>query len=569
MKTNLKRISKRSLALILGILMLFSTLMVGTITNVNAALTASTTPVTDGCNRIFITNNKNFTSIKMYFWGSSHSTVTNPPNWDSAYDITGNSIGTNSDGQTVYYFDLPADVTGSNNTGFIINTSNNQTKNLPGNQGGTAFTVSNGLGLYFAGTNADGQWYMGTWDATAYLPNGSSGGDDNLTEISGLTENKATNKIIANTNTNAMAQSAWLWDGSGSGKAYNFTEVGSLSTQYLSYYSHSMSSPNAIFFTGTVTDGSSSWPGNTRITSADVKTSNGLNTSADGHTSVIDGNYYFATTSTTSGQTKFTVFDHIGGTITPDKTEITLGESITLTGAANAGTLRQSKISVGSDKFTYVIRDSEGKYYRIGAEQTDSTTVTWTPTVGGTYTVCGLVTDPFGFESMKVTETTVTVNDPVQQKYIVTYSAGANGSLTCAQDTVNVESGSEVVAGSSVTFTITPDEGYEIDTFTVNGEDKKSEISNNTYTHTVQSDIDVQVTFKKTAYTITVDSSITGGTITPSATSANVGDIITFTSTPEMAYFQKSVTVTKASGGTVTCTNNSFTMPAENVTISA
>ncbi len=37
MKTNLKRISKRSLALILGILMLFSTLMVGTISTANAA----------------------------------------------------------------------------------------------------------------------------------------------------------------------------------------------------------------------------------------------------------------------------------------------------------------------------------------------------------------------------------------------------------------------------------------------------------------------------------------------------------------------------------------------------
>ncbi|MGN1131237.1 MAG: hypothetical protein ACI4Q8_07790, partial [Ruminococcus sp.] len=36
MKTNLKRVSKRSLALILGILMLFSTLMVGTITTANA-----------------------------------------------------------------------------------------------------------------------------------------------------------------------------------------------------------------------------------------------------------------------------------------------------------------------------------------------------------------------------------------------------------------------------------------------------------------------------------------------------------------------------------------------------
>lgn len=37
MKTNLKRVSKRSLALILGILMLFSTLMVGTISTANAA----------------------------------------------------------------------------------------------------------------------------------------------------------------------------------------------------------------------------------------------------------------------------------------------------------------------------------------------------------------------------------------------------------------------------------------------------------------------------------------------------------------------------------------------------
>ncbi len=554
MKTNLKRISKRSLALILGILMLFSTLMVGTITNVNAALTASTTPVTDGCNRIFITNNKKFTSIKMYFWGSSHSTVTNPPNWDSAYDITGNSIGTNSDGHTVYYFDLPADVTGSNNTGFIINTNNNQTKNLPGNQGGTAFTVSNGLGLYFAGTNDDGQWYMGTWDATAYLPSGSSG--DDLTEISGLTENKATNKIIANTNTSAMAQSAWLWNEGDKGTAHNFVNGGTVDTRYLSYYTHSMSKPCAIFFNKPVTEDSPDWPGDSDKLTVDIKYNSSY--------AYKDNNYYYKTDAT-----ELAVFDHIGGTITPDQTTITTGQSITLTGAVTAGTLRQSKIGVGSDKFTYVIRDSGGKYYRIGDDKTESTSVTWKPTVGGTYTVCGLVTDPFGFESIKVAETTVTVNDPVQQKYIVTYSAGANGSMTCAQDTVNVESGSQVVADTNVTFTITPDEGYEVDTFTVNDEDKKSSITNNTYTHTVQADVDVQVTFKKTTYTITVDSGITGGTVTPSATSASIGDIITFTSTPETAYFQKSVTVTKASGGTVTCTNNSFTMPAENVKISA
>ncbi len=167
MKTKLKHISRRTISLILCVLMLFSTLMVGSISTANAALTASTTPVEDGCNRIFITNNQKFTYLKMYFWGSK--TKTNP-DWNSAYVITGNSIGTNSNGQTVYYYDLPTDV-----EGFIIQTSNKNTQDLPKNDGGTAFTVSNGLGLYFDSTKGN-KWYMGTWDASDYLPSGSSGG---------------------------------------------------------------------------------------------------------------------------------------------------------------------------------------------------------------------------------------------------------------------------------------------------------------------------------------------------------------------------------------------------------
>ena len=664
MKTNLKRISKRSLALILGILMLFSTLMVGTIT-ANAwdhpvtlngqfnngewkqydissgtcsidfpstqvgkelqfeigiesgdkkyTATSDITYENSVSDQTFQSDNYRVTKIKITTAGtytftynsSTHqfgvtypggsigggdtNTVyfKNTVNWSNVYvylysspywnaEKGSGSINAPVSAQKMTLVDGTTDVYSYEYTGdyrYISFTEAAQADHenfyntKAAYRGDLNTAMSAGTPVYVPSTTSSG-----TYNGTVYYNTGEWKTfqiGDTVTEISGLTENKATNKIIANTNTSAMAQSAWLWDGSGEGTAYKLTEVGSLSTQYLSYYSHSMSSPNAIFFQGTVTDGSTGWPGNTRITTKDVKASNGLNVSADGHTSIIDGNYYFVTTSTESDQTKFTVFDHIGGTITPDQTEITTGQSITLTGAATAGTLRQSKIGVGSDKFTYVVRDSGGKYYRIGDDKTESTSVTWVPTVGGTYTVCGLVTDPFGFESIKVAETTVTVNDPVQQKYTVTYSAGANGSMTCAQDTVNVESGSQVVADTNVTFTITPEEGYEVDTFTVNGEDKKSSITNNTYTHTVQADVDVQVTFKKTTYTITVDSGITGGTVTPSATSASIGDIITFTSTPETAYFQKSVTVTKAGGGTVTCTNNSFIMPAENVTISA
>lgn len=660
MKYKLRKTGKRSLSMILAILMMISTLLVGTIAN------AASETFTEG-SKIYFTPGSNWILENATFKATIH--------YSNSSDDLGKTLFTAElvavSGETnMYYFTLPSGTNyssymrcivfhryspsgtewasfnilassrasddqnylthsgwepGTNTwskytetsttTGYRVagaqalcgtNWDTNDTNNdMTDNGDGTYTKVYTGVaaGTYeYKIAKTDGSW---VWDsnncsvtvtseqagssgatvtityntanpntATAEVSSsgGSSGGDSNLTEISSLTETKATNKIIANTNTSAKAKSAWLWVDGGNSNAYNLTEVGSLSTQYLSYYSHSMSSPNAIFFQGTVKDGSSSWPGdtgNTRITSNDVKASNGLNASVDGHTSVIDGNYYFATTSTTSDQTKFTVFDHIGGTITPDKTEITLGESITLTGAATAGTLRKSKINVGSDKFTYVVRDSNGKYYRIGDEKTDSTTVTWKPTVGGTYTICGLVTDPFGFESIKVAETTVTVNNPVQQKYTVTYSAGANGSLSCAQDTVNVESDSQVVAGTNVKFTITPDEGYEVDTFIVNGEDKKSSITNGTYTHTVESNTVVNVTFKKTTYTITVDSNIPGGTVTPSVSSANMGDSITLTVTPDKGYFLKSITVTKASDETVTCTNKTFTMPAANVTVSA
>lgn len=62
---------------------------------------------------------------------------------------------------------------------------------------------------------------------------------------------------------------------------------------------------------------------------------------------------------------------------------------------------------------------------------------------------------------------------------------------------------------------------------------------------------------------------LTGGTISADNSSACVGTIITLTATPSSHYSFGSWTVTKAGGGTVTVTSNQFTMPDENVTVSA
>ena len=70
-------------------------------------------------------------------------------------------------------------------------------------------------------------------------------------------------------------------------------------------------------------------------------------------------------------------------------------------------------------------------------------------------------------------------------------------------------------------------------------------------------------------YTVSIDEEITGGTVTADPTSAEEGAEITLTVTPDDGYILKTLTVTDASDEEVTVTDNKFTMPASNVTVSA
>ena len=70
-------------------------------------------------------------------------------------------------------------------------------------------------------------------------------------------------------------------------------------------------------------------------------------------------------------------------------------------------------------------------------------------------------------------------------------------------------------------------------------------------------------------YTVSIDEEITGGTVTADPTSAEEGAEVTLTVTPDDGYILKTLTVTDASDEEVTVTDNKFTMPATNVTVSA
>lgn len=157
----------------------------------------------------------------------------------------------------------------------------------------------------------------------------------------------------------------------------------------------------------------------------------------------------------------------------------------------------------------------------------------------------------------------------------ITHNVTFTPSPTGGKVTVNDSSTTPVSVAERDNYTVklTPNTGYEVNTFTVGGTDKKSSLSNNTYTGTMgTSDVAVVATFKKTTYSVSINQQ-TGGTVSVDKTTANYQDTVTITATPAAGYELSSFSVTDASSQTVTVTTSgntgTFSMPASNVTVRA
>ncbi|MCL2342974.1 MAG: S-layer homology domain-containing protein [Firmicutes bacterium] len=130
---------------------------------------------------------------------------------------------------------------------------------------------------------------------------------------------------------------------------------------------------------------------------------------------------------------------------------------------------------------------------------------------------------------------------------------------------------SSAAAGDTVTLTITADPGMTLTpgSLTVNG----TPIYSTTFTMPA-SNVVVSAMFQAiaspspspTIYTVTIDPSITGGTVTADKSTAAAGDTVTLTVTPDpgMEFVDNTLTVNGTVLSTVT-----FTMPAANVVVSA
>ncbi len=129
--------------------------------------------------------------------------------------------------------------------------------------------------------------------------------------------------------------------------------------------------------------------------------------------------------------------------------------------------------------------------------------------------------------------------------------------------------------GQTVTLITSADTGYAITTLQATYEEGTTEVNlpltpaeNDTYTFVMPAaDVHVHWIVNKVQYTITVNPS-EHGTVTAPAT-AEYGQEVTLTVTPDAHYMLESLSVAYTNGNPVTVTDNKFTMPAANVVVNA
>ena len=154
-------------------------------------------------------------------------------------------------------------------------------------------------------------------------------------------------------------------------------------------------------------------------------------------------------------------------------------------------------------------------------------------------------------------DVTVTVEfEPIEpDTYKVTYSVvGSDGTLTATADDNPISSGDDIVAGSTIVFTASPEVGYTIKGWTVNG-DPLTEFTDDTYTvPSLTADVVVTVEFEPIVpetYTVTFSVVGSNGSLAATANGEGItsgasveeGSLVVFTASPSAEHRVKEWTI--------------------------
>ena len=214
------------------------------------------------------------------------------------------------------------------------------------------------------------------------------------------------------------------------------------------------------------------------------------------------------------------------------------------------------------------------------AEEGEAVTLTVTPAEGYqlatlTYTVEGEAPVAIENNTFNMPAAPVTINAtfeeaaPTPTTYTITIADGIQNGTVVADK-------AEAEEGETVTLTVTPAEGYQLNSLSVTPDmlELIVEINGNNQFEMPADNVTVNATFIEippTTYTITIADGIQNGTVVADKAEAEEGETVTLTITPAEGYQLEGITVTAEGIDEliVVDENNQFEMPAANVTVNA
>lgn len=150
-------------------------------------------------------------------------------------------------------------------------------------------------------------------------------------------------------------------------------------------------------------------------------------------------------------------------------------------------------------------------------------------------------------------------------EHTVTFAVGTGsteyGTLTAATNSGNITSGSNIVEGTSVTFTATPKTGYEVEGWYTNAActEDKHDAGSTTYTTSITGVTNVYVKFVEKKWSVAFAAGTGGAVTTPSSTPQTVGEVtgISIVANPSTGY--SFANWTSSNGGSFGSTTNAST----------
>ena len=506
MKFNLKRISRRALSLVLCLLMMFSTLMVGMVSTVNADTITS-----DGNARLY------FNMKAVSWWIAGNNGDGNFAyffnNSTGVYKWSAHAVKYSGD---IYYVIIPS----GSWEGVILtrnNTSTSPNWNNKWNKTGdiTLSTSSNYISKFSEGSESV------TWGTQKPTSTGSLTASKTTASVGEAVT--LTPKLTSNTDINTLKSTTYsISPTSGAsiiGDTFTATAAGTYTvTATITYYPNAYSSiTSTVKPTATITVTSADHKVTVAAGSGGTVTPSGQQTVPSAGISVTatpDTGFKFKDWSVTGGakvasstSATTTVTATADGTVTANFEKVTYAVNVSLVGAT--GTAPATQNVVHGDTATFTANAIAG--YEVEGWYSDSACTDLLGT-GNSYTTGSITAAKTIYLKYKAAAYNINVNN----------NAGATVTGVPATATY----------GSSVSFTVTPKAGYS-NVVTIDG--VTPTVSGNTYTFKMPAK-DVTINIDKAEIKYTVTASATNGTVSPTTGQSGIETPVTIKATPSEGY---------------------------------